>query len=118
MRWLTTLNTRQQQRVLLNCALEVIGYDEYQAKHIKEACKVLCLDSLEVLVDSEQLEFTLLDINLFPIPEVLLLEKLIRYIRMYRGTNESLEGFKESFNQEAWDKLGKLLGLPSHQDQV
>jgi hypothetical protein len=46
--------------------------------------------------------------NLFPIPEVLLLEKLVRYIRMHHGTNESLEGFEESFNQEAWDKLGKL----------
>jgi len=115
---MTTPNTRQQQRALLKHALEVIGYDEDQVKHIKETCKVLCLDSLEVLVDNEQLESTLLDKDLFPIPEVLLLEKLIRYIRMYRGTNESLEGFKESFNQEAWDKLGKLLGLPSHQDQV
>ena len=84
------------------------AYDNDQVKHIKEACKVLCLDYLEVLVNNEQFESTLLDMNLFPIPEVLLLEKLVRYIRMHHGTNESLEGFEESFNQEAWDTLGKL----------
>ena len=76
---MTTPNTRLQQRALLNHALEVIGFDEEQVKHIKETCKFLCLDSLEALVNNEKLECTLLDVNLFPIPEVLLLE--IAYIR-------------------------------------
>ena len=82
------------------------AYDNDQVKHIKEACKVLRLDSLEVLVNNKQLESTVLNKDLFPIPEVLLLKKLVRYVRMYRSTNQSLECFKESFNQEAWEKLG------------
>jgi hypothetical protein len=98
---MTTPNTRLQQRALLDHALEIIGFDSNAVKHIKEACKVLRLDSLEALANNEKVESTLLDVNLFPIPEVLLLEKLVRYGRMYRGTNESLEGFKESFTMEA-----------------
>jgi hypothetical protein len=92
-------------------------YDDDQVKHTKETCKVLPLDSLEVLVDIEQLKSTLLDKDLFPIPEVLLSEKLVRYVRMYRRTNQFLEGFKASFNQEAWDKLDMLDYRSSHQEQ-